>query len=109
MNGVLGHLCAHLGKTGRGEAPEDDQMTLSSGHRTRNSSPGGPRPSTLPLGHGGSHNIEYLRVSGEENLVSLKIRDPQLSKQAALTTAQGPQPIVITITCDKAHLSEIYI
>ena len=29
-------------------------MTLSSRHRIRNSSPGGLRPSTLPLGHGGS-------------------------------------------------------
>ena len=30
------------------------EMTLSSRHRIRNSSPGGLRPSTLPLGHGGS-------------------------------------------------------
>ena len=29
-------------------------MTLSTRHRIRNSSPGGLRPSTLPLGHGGS-------------------------------------------------------
>ena len=29
-------------------------MTLSYKHRIRNSSPGGLRPSTLPLGHGGS-------------------------------------------------------
>ena len=31
-----------------------NEMTLSSRHRIRNSSPGGLRPSTLPLGHGGS-------------------------------------------------------
>ena len=30
------------------------EMTLSSRHRIQNSSPGGLRPSTLPLGHGGS-------------------------------------------------------
>ena len=27
MNGVLGHLCAHIGYTGPGEPPEDE-MTL---------------------------------------------------------------------------------
>ena len=32
------------------------EMTLSSRHRIRNSSPGSLRPSTLPLGHGGSPN-----------------------------------------------------
>ena len=68
MNGVLRHLCEHLGKTGTGEPAENDEMTLPSGHKTRNSCPGGLRPSTLPLGHGGSHNIESLRVSGEETL-----------------------------------------
>ena len=52
MNRALGHLCA---QTGQGEPPEDgemNEMTLSSRHRIRNSSPGGLRPSTLPLGHG---------------------------------------------------------
>ena len=73
-------------------------MTLPSGHMTRNSCPGGLRPSTLPLGHRGSHNIESLRVSGKKHVVSLKLenqsgahtRDFRLSKQSALTTAQGP-------------------
>ena len=58
MNRALGHLCAHIGKNGPGEPPEDgemNEMTLSSRHRMRNSSLGGLRPSTLPLGHGGSH------------------------------------------------------
>ena len=57
MNRALGHLCAHIGWTGPGEPPEDGEMiemTLSSRHRIRNSSPGGLRPSTLPLGQGGS-------------------------------------------------------
>ena len=68
MNGVLCHLSAHLGKSGTGEPTEYDEMTLPSGHTTRNSCPGGLMPSTLPLVHGGSHNIKSLRVSGEETL-----------------------------------------
>ena len=39
-----------------------NEMTLPSGNRIRNSSPGGMRPSMLSLGH----NIESLQVSGEE-------------------------------------------
>ena len=43
------------------------------------------------------HNIEYLRVSGEESFVSLKsecesgirTRDLRFARQAALTTAPG--------------------
>ena len=58
MNRALGHFCAHIGLTGPGEPPEEIiemiEMTLSSRHRVRNSSPGGLRPSTLPLGHVGS-------------------------------------------------------
>ena len=55
MNRALGHLCAH--KIGPGEPPEAGEMsdmTLPSGHMIRNSNPGGLRPITLPLGHGGS-------------------------------------------------------
>ena len=54
MNRALGHLCAHIGQTGPGEPPEDGEMiemTLSPRHRIRNLSPGGLRPSTLPLDH----------------------------------------------------------
>ena len=61
MNQALGHL------TGQGEPPEDDEMnemTLSSRHMIRNSSPGGLRPSTLPLGHGGYPQVSH--VDGEE-------------------------------------------
>ena len=39
------------------------EMTLSSRHRTRNSNPGGLRPSTLPLGHGGSPFQVLARVN----------------------------------------------
>ena len=37
-------------------------MALSSRHRTRNSSPGGLRPSTLLLGHGGSPQYFYTWI-----------------------------------------------
>ena len=63
MNRALGQLYAHLGYTGPGEPPEDGeiiQMTLSSRYRIRNSSPGGLRPSTLPLGHGGSPQYTWM-------------------------------------------------
>ena len=38
------------------------EMALSSRHRIQNPSPGGLRPSTLPLGHGGSP--QYLSDTG---------------------------------------------
>ena len=70
-------------------------MKLPYRHSIRNSRPGGLRSSTLPLGHGGSHNIESFRVSEEENFFSLKLegqsgvrtRDLRLPKQPALNTA----------------------
>ena len=49
-----------------------NEMTLSFRHMIRNLGPSGLRASTLPLGHRGSHNIESLRVSGEETFVFLK-------------------------------------
>ena len=57
MNRVLGHFCSHTSYIEPEESPEDGEMseiTLPSRHRIRNSTPGGMRPSTLPLGHGGS-------------------------------------------------------
>ena len=85
----LGHLCAHIGKTGPGEPPEDGDMTLPCRHRIRNSSNGG-RARYLSFTEA-PHNTEYLRVSREETFVSLKhkyrsggrTRDLRLSKQAA--------------------------
>ena len=41
-------------------------MTLSSRHKIRNSTPGSLRPSTLPLGHGGSPQYWLSHVDGEE-------------------------------------------
>ena len=74
MNGVLGYLCANIGLTGSVEPLEDgemNEMTLPSRHGIQNSSPGGLKPSTLPLGHGGYGNIEYLRVSGKKYFLCL--------------------------------------
>ena len=36
----LGHMCAYIGKTGRGEPPKDGGMTVPSKQMMRNSSPG---------------------------------------------------------------------
>ena len=69
MNRALGHFCAHTGWFGPGEPPEDDEMsgiTLHSRHRIR---PGSLRPSTLPLGHGGSPQYWVSRVDGEETFL----------------------------------------
>ena len=45
---------------------EMNEMTLSYRHRIRNLSLGGLRPSTLPLGHGGSPQYWVSHVDGEE-------------------------------------------
>ena len=71
MNRALGHLYAHIGWTGPGEPREDGEiieMTLSSRHRIRNSSPGGQKSSTLPLGLGGSPQYWLSHVDGEETI-----------------------------------------
>ena len=44
-----------------------NEMTLSSRHRIRNSSPGGLRPSTLPLCHGGYRNTEFHTWMGKKH------------------------------------------
>ena len=74
-------------------------MKLSSRHRMRNSSPGGLRPSTLPLGHGGSPQYWLSHVDGEETFfVSFKPPRPGTEartlawKAAVLTTTLGPPP-----------------
>ena len=77
MNRALGHLCAHICQTGPGEPPEDDEMiemTLSSRHRIQNSSLGGLRSSTLPLGHGGSPQYGLSHVDGEETFLFISNR-----------------------------------
>ena len=78
-------------------------MTLSSRHRIRNSSPGGLRPSTLPLGHGGSPQYWLSHVDGEETFfVYFKPPRPGTEpltlawKAAVLITTLGPPPHDIT-------------
>ena len=75
-------------------------MTLSPRHRIRNSSPGGLRSSTLPLGHGGSPRYWLFYVDGEETFfVSFKPPRPGTEPQAlawkaaVLTTTLGPPPL----------------
>ena len=74
-------------------------MRLSSRHRIRNSSPGGLRPSTLLLGHGGSPQYWLSHVDGEVTFfVSFKPPRPGTKprtlawKAAVLTTTLGPPP-----------------
>ena len=69
-------LCTCRLKWARRTLPPEDgemnEMTLPS--RIRNSSPGGLRPSTLPLGHGGSPAILNLyEWAGKKYFVSLKL------------------------------------
>ena len=75
------------------------EMTLSSRHRIRNSNHGGLRPSTLPLGHGGSPQYWLSHVDGEETFfVFFKPPRPGTEprtlawKAAVLTTTVGPPP-----------------
>ena len=51
-----------------------NDMTLSSRHRIQSSSPGGLRPSTLPLGHRGSPQYSVLHVDREETFLFLSYR-----------------------------------
>ena len=86
-----------------GELPEDGEMiemTLSSRHRIRNSNPGGLRPSTLPLSHGGSSQYWLSHVDGGETFFAFfKPRRPGTEprtlawKAVVLTTTLGPPPI----------------
>ena len=70
-------------------------MTLPSRPRIRNSSTGGLRPSTLPLGHRGSPQYSMPERG--------RARDLQLSKQAAYTTAPEPR-----IEWDVASVSGLF-
>ena len=90
---------ARICQAGPWEPPEDgemNEMTLPSRHRIRNSSPGGLRPSTLPLVHGGSSQYWIFTSERGRNILffwNLKARvglEPAISKQAALTIAPGP-------------------
>ena len=91
-------------------------MTLSSRHRIRNSSPGGLRPSTLPLGHGGSPQYWLSHVGGEETLfVSFKPPRPGTEprtlawKAAVLTTTLGPPPTSVSTRHILGTTMEIWV
>ena len=81
-----------------------NEVTLPSRHRFQNSGPGGLRSSTLPLSDKAHHNIETLRVIGEETFRFFFILEGKpgfeptrgllISKQAALATVPGPPPLV---------------
>ena len=96
MNRALGHFCAHTGLIGPGEPLDDGEMTLPSRHRIRNSNPGGLRPRTLSLGHGGSPHTSGW---GRNIFVSFKPPRPgneprTLAWKAAVLTKYviGPGP-----------------
>ena len=69
-------------------------MTLSSRHRIRNSSPGGLRPSTLPLGHGGSPQYWLSHVDRVPFKPPRPGTEPRTLawKAAVLTTTLVPPP-----------------
>ena len=92
-------------------------MTLSSRHRIRNSSPGGLRPSTLTLGHGGSPQYWLLHVDGEETFF-ISFKPPRLGteprtlawKAAVLTTTLGPPPEIDLVISEKLlHFEQYYM
>ena len=77
-----------------GFRPEDGEMigmTLPSRHRIRDSSPGGLRPSTLPLGHRGSPQYWLSHVDGKPPRPGAEPRT-LVWKAAVLTTTLGPPP-----------------
>ena len=103
MNRALGHLCAHIGQTGPGEPPEDGEMiemTLSSRHRIRNSSPGGleGRARYLSVTEA-THNTDFHTWMGKKHFLFISNRRDRDNlprtlawKAAVLTTTLGPPP-----------------
>ena len=88
MNVVLGHLPAYIGLTGPGEALEDGRMNeikLPSTHTIWNSYHGGLRLNTIPVVKEIPYNTEYLRVSGEETFVSLKLNARAAGDEPAIS------------------------
>ena len=74
-------------------------MTLSSRHKIRNSSPGGLRPSTLPLGHGGSPLYWLSHVDGEETFfVSFKPPRPGTEPRALAWRAAVLTTTLVAVT-----------
>ena len=61
MNRALGHFYAHIGWIGPGEPPYDSEMSEMTLPSRQNSKFKPWRPSTLPLGHGGSPQCWVLK------------------------------------------------
>ena len=84
-------------------------MTLPSRHRIRNSSPGGPWPRTLPLGHSGSLQYGIFLCELRRNMFFFETWMPErgsnprsLIFQAVSIphyTDQGPRPSLCTTSC----------
>ena len=81
-------------------------MTLPSRHKIRNSKPGGLRPSTLPLGHGGSAQYCVLRVDGEETILFFS-QTAETGKRAQNSSVKGsganhyPRAPTLPVKCYK--------
>ena len=92
-------------------------MTLSSRHRFRNSNPGGLRPSTLPLGHGGSPQYWLSHVDGGKTFClfqtaetgnrtpnsGVKGRGANHYPRAPALRPKSPQHIYCWILCQSWH------
>ena len=80
-----------------------NEKTLLFRRRIRNSSSGGLRPSTLPLGHGGSPQYWIFTSQQGRNILFIRRsewisnRNLWLSKQAVLPTAPRPPTSVVKI------------
>ena len=81
-----------------------NEMTLSSRHRFRNLRLGGPRPSTLHIGHGRSHNIESLRVSGEEACCFFENLRPEWGSNPWSSTFQAENFNICKSWCNSFRL-----
>ena len=66
-----------------------NEMTLSSRHRIRNSSPGGLRPSTLLLGHGGSPQYRVLHMDEEETFLFLFLSNRETGNRTPNSSVKG--------------------
>ena len=78
-------------------------------HWIQNSSPGGLRPSTPPLGHWGSPQYKIFTIGLRRSLKHevrsvVRTRDLQLSKQADLTIAPGPLSYTLILVCLSVYL-----
>ena len=104
MNWVLGHLCAHVGWTGRGEPLEDggmNEMTLPSRHRIRISNPGGLRPSTLPHGYGGSPQYWMFWSERKKTLCFMRLYIVLMldQRRRLLTTYKTTKCVMFRVHC----------